>query len=133
VNKMSIDPKVKARALWLLTHLLPVRRGLDEMGRPRRPRENIPTRAVVLGRVRIASVDNIGEALAIAEDPFSLRGARRKANAFVVCATAAQDVPIFWGSMLWRKPISTQYGGHSLVCTLFDRTGHSENTRDADF
>jgi hypothetical protein len=35
--------------------------------------------------------------------------------------------------MLLRKPISTQYGGHSLVCTLFDRTGHSENTRDADF
>jgi hypothetical protein len=44
-----------------------LRRGLDDMGRPRRPRENIRTRAVALGRVRIASVDNIGEALAIAE------------------------------------------------------------------
>jgi hypothetical protein len=54
-----------------------LRRGLDEMGRPRRPRENIPTRAVVLGRVRIASVDNIVEALAIAEDPFSLRGGKQ--------------------------------------------------------
>ena len=44
-----------------------LRRGLDDMGRRRRPREAIRTRAVALGRVRIASIDNIGEALAIAE------------------------------------------------------------------
>jgi len=44
-----------------------LRRGLDDMGRRRRPREVIHTRAVALGRVRIASIDNIGEALAIAE------------------------------------------------------------------
>ena len=44
-----------------------LRRGLDDMGRRRRPREVIRTRAVALGRVRIASIDNIGEALAIAE------------------------------------------------------------------
>ena len=44
-----------------------LRRGLDDMGRRRRPREVVRTRAVALGRVRIASIDNIGEALAIAE------------------------------------------------------------------
>jgi hypothetical protein len=44
-----------------------LRRGLDDMGRRRRPREPVCTRAVALGRVRIAGVDNIGEALAIAE------------------------------------------------------------------
>ena len=44
-----------------------LRRGLDDMGRRRRPREVVRTRAVTLGRVRIAGIDNIGEALAIAE------------------------------------------------------------------
>jgi hypothetical protein len=44
-----------------------LRRGLDDMGRRRRPREAVHTRAVTLGRVRIAGIDNIGEALAIAE------------------------------------------------------------------
>ena len=44
-----------------------LRRGLDDMGRRRRPRETVRTRAVTLGRVRIAGIDNIGEALAIAE------------------------------------------------------------------
>ena len=44
-----------------------LRRGLGDMGRRRRPREVIRTRAVALGRVRIATIDNIGEALAIAE------------------------------------------------------------------
>ena len=44
-----------------------LRRGLDDMGRRRRPREAIRTRAAALGRVRIASINNIGEALAIAE------------------------------------------------------------------
>ena len=44
-----------------------LRRGLDDMGRRRKPREAVRTRAVALGRVRIASIDNIGEALAIAE------------------------------------------------------------------
>jgi hypothetical protein len=44
-----------------------LRRGLGDMGRRCRSREVIRTRAVALGRVRIASIDNIGEALAIAE------------------------------------------------------------------
>ena len=44
-----------------------LRRGLDDMGRRRKPREVVRTRAVGLGRVRIAGIDNIGEALAIAE------------------------------------------------------------------
>ena len=44
-----------------------LRRGLDDMGRPRRPRQAVRTRAVALGRVRIAGIDNVGEALAIAE------------------------------------------------------------------
>ena len=52
-----------------LKHLIneALRRGLDDMGRRRKPREAVRTRAVALGRVRIASIDNIGEALAIAE------------------------------------------------------------------
>jgi hypothetical protein len=32
-----------------------------------KPRKAVRTRAVAIGRVRIASIDNIGEALAIAE------------------------------------------------------------------
>jgi hypothetical protein len=44
-----------------------LRRGLDDMGRRRRPREAIRTRAVALGRMRIADLDSIGEALATAE------------------------------------------------------------------
>ena len=44
-----------------------LRRGLDDMGRRRKPREAVRTRAVTLGRVQIAGIDNIGEALAIAE------------------------------------------------------------------
>ena len=44
-----------------------LRRGLREMAdRPRR-RKPFHTRSVVLGAVRIAGIDNIGEALAIAE------------------------------------------------------------------
>ena len=44
-----------------------LRRGLSDMGRRRRPRQPVRTRAVGLGRVRIASIDNIGGALAIVE------------------------------------------------------------------
>jgi hypothetical protein len=44
-----------------------LRRGLKEMGRRRGPREPVRTKAVVLGRLRVSSIDNIGEALAIAE------------------------------------------------------------------
>ena len=44
-----------------------LRRGLKEMGRRRGPRELVRTKAVALGRVRVPSIDNIGEALAIAE------------------------------------------------------------------
>ena len=44
-----------------------LRRGLKEMGRRRGPREPVRTKAVALGRVRVPSIDNIGEALAIAE------------------------------------------------------------------
>jgi len=44
-----------------------LRRGLKDMSsRPKR-RERLRTRSVVLGELRIASLDNIGEALAIAE------------------------------------------------------------------
>jgi len=44
-----------------------LRRGLEEMrGRPKR-REPLQTRSVALGRVRVASIDDIGEALAIAD------------------------------------------------------------------
>ena len=44
-----------------------LRRGLNDMGRRRGPREPVSTRAVALGRVHISSIDNIGEALAIVE------------------------------------------------------------------
>jgi hypothetical protein len=44
-----------------------LRRGLEDMrGRPKR-REPVHTRAVALGRVRVSSIDDIGEALAVAE------------------------------------------------------------------
>jgi len=44
-----------------------LRRGLKDMtGRTKR-RERLQTRSVALGRLRIPSLDNIGEALAIAE------------------------------------------------------------------
>ena len=44
-----------------------LRRGLEDMrGRPKR-REPVQTRAAALGRVRVSSIDDIGEALAIAE------------------------------------------------------------------
>ena len=42
-----------------------LRRGLDDMGKRRKPRERMQTRAVALGRVRVASIDNIAETLAI--------------------------------------------------------------------
>ena len=44
-----------------------LRRGLKEMGRRRVPREPVRTKVVALGRVRVPSIDNISEALAIAE------------------------------------------------------------------
>jgi NAD dependent epimerase/dehydratase family len=44
-----------------------LRRGLKEMGTRRGPRAPVRTQAVALGRLRISSIDNIGEALAIAE------------------------------------------------------------------
>jgi Arc/MetJ family transcription regulator len=44
-----------------------LRRGLKEMGRRRGPREPVRTKAVALGRVRVPSIDNIAETLAIAE------------------------------------------------------------------
>ena len=44
-----------------------LRRGLEEMrSRPKR-REPLQTRSVALGRVRVSSIDDIGEALAIAD------------------------------------------------------------------
>jgi hypothetical protein len=44
-----------------------LRRGLSEMTDPSKRRERVRTRAVSLGGLRIASIDNIAEALAIAE------------------------------------------------------------------
>jgi hypothetical protein len=44
-----------------------LRRGLKEMGgRPKR-RERFSTHAVALGRLRIGAIDNVAEALAVAE------------------------------------------------------------------
>jgi hypothetical protein len=44
-----------------------LRRGLKEMSGRRKRREPVRTRSVALGRVRIGSIDNVGEALAAAE------------------------------------------------------------------
>jgi hypothetical protein len=44
-----------------------LRRGLKEMGAPRKPREPFRTRSVSLGRVRVASIDNIAETIAVSE------------------------------------------------------------------
>ena len=44
-----------------------LRRGLKEMGRRREPREPARTKTVALGRLRVASIDNIGETIAIVE------------------------------------------------------------------
>jgi hypothetical protein len=42
-----------------------LRGGLREMGKRQGPREPVRTRAAALGRVRIATIDNISEALAV--------------------------------------------------------------------
>ena len=44
-----------------------LRRGLKDMTSRTKRREHVQTRSVALGRLRIASLDNIGEALAVAE------------------------------------------------------------------
>jgi hypothetical protein len=44
-----------------------LRRGLKDMSSRPKQRELVRTRSVALGRLRIASIDNIAEALAIAE------------------------------------------------------------------
>jgi hypothetical protein len=44
-----------------------LRRGLKEMSRRAGRREPVRTQAVALGRLRISSIDNIAEALAIVE------------------------------------------------------------------
>ena len=44
-----------------------LRRGLSDMGRQRSPREPVRTQVVALGRLRVSSLDNITEALAIVE------------------------------------------------------------------
>jgi len=44
-----------------------LRRGLDDMGKRRKRREAVQTRAVTLGRMRVASIDNIAEVLAVVE------------------------------------------------------------------
>jgi len=44
-----------------------LRRGLSDMGRQRSPREPVRTQVVALGRLRVSSLDNISEALAIVE------------------------------------------------------------------
>ena len=45
-----------------------LRCGLKEMGKRRRTGEPVRTKAVALGRLRVASIDNISEALAVVED-----------------------------------------------------------------
>ena len=44
-----------------------LRRGIKQMSTRPSPRSHFQTRSVALGRLRIASIDNIGEALAISE------------------------------------------------------------------
>ena len=44
-----------------------LRRGLKDMSNRTKRRERLRTRSVALGQLRIAGVDNIGEALAVAE------------------------------------------------------------------
>ena len=44
-----------------------LRRGLNEMGKRRKRLEPVQTRVVALGRMRVASIDNIAETLAIVE------------------------------------------------------------------
>ena len=44
-----------------------LRRGLQDMNAPPKRRQQFRTDVVALGRVRLPSLDNIGEALAIAE------------------------------------------------------------------
>lgn len=44
-----------------------LRRGLNDMSHRTKRREHFRTRSVALGQLRIAGLDNIGEALAIAE------------------------------------------------------------------
>jgi hypothetical protein len=48
-----------------------LRRGLKDMTSRTRRRERLQTRSVALGRLRTAGLDNIGEALAIAEGAVS--------------------------------------------------------------
>ena len=43
-----------------------LRRGLKDMSNRTKRRERLRTRSVALGQLRIAGVDNIGEALAVA-------------------------------------------------------------------
>jgi hypothetical protein len=44
-----------------------LRRGLKDMSNRTKRRERLRTRSVALGQMRIAGVDNIGEALAVAQ------------------------------------------------------------------
>ncbi len=44
-----------------------LRRGLRDMSSRPKPRESVRTRSVALGRLQIAGLDNIAEALSIAE------------------------------------------------------------------
>jgi Arc/MetJ family transcription regulator len=44
-----------------------LRRGLEDLDSQRRQRDHVETRSVDLGRLKIASIDNVAEALAIAE------------------------------------------------------------------
>ena len=44
-----------------------LRRGLKDMSNRTKRRERLRTRSVALGQLRVAGLDNIGEALAIAE------------------------------------------------------------------
>jgi hypothetical protein len=44
-----------------------LRCALKDFAKRRRPREPVRTRAVSLGRLRVTNIDNIGEAIAIAE------------------------------------------------------------------
>lgn len=73
---LTLDDDVAAVLEWLckarkvsLKELINevLSRGLSEMTGPRRRRESLRTRAISLRGLRIASISNIGDALAVAE------------------------------------------------------------------
>jgi hypothetical protein len=68
-----------------------LRRGLKDMTSRTKRRVRLQTRSVALGRLRIASLDNIGEALAVAEGAVSHRPETGKRQRFASLSRAFPD------------------------------------------